>query len=94
MKTVNGVFIGSTTEFAKRGREIYHKVNPELEKEHHGKVLLIEIDSGGYFVDEDPHEAMRKAKAKYPDRIFFRCRVGVGPYRKLRGSPYYGSKLF
>ena len=83
MKTVNGVFIGSTTEFAKKGREIYYKINPELEKEHKGKVLLIEIDSEDYFVDEKPHEAMSKAKAKYPDRIFFRCRVGVGPYRKL-----------
>jgi len=88
MKFVNEIFIGSTTEFAKRGREIYYKINPELEKEHKGEVLLIEIESGDYFVDKDPDEAMRKAKAKYPDRIFFRCRVGVGPYRKLRGGLY------
>ena len=94
MKAVNGVFIGSTAEFTKRGREIYYKINLELEKEHKGKVLLIEIDSGDYFVDEKPHEAMSKAKAKYPDKIFYCSRVGFGPYRRYRGGPYNSSKLF
>jgi hypothetical protein len=94
MKTENGVFIGSMNEFFKKGQEIFYKINPTLEKQHHGKVLVIEVESEDYFVDEDSREAMRKAKAKYPDRIFFRCRVGVGPYRKLRENPYYSSKLF
>ena len=88
MKKVNGVFIGSTEEFARRGREIFYKINPELKKEHKGEVLVIEIDSGDYFVDKSSHEAMRKAKAKYPDKIFYRCRIGDAPYRKLRWSPY------
>ena len=88
MKFVNDMFIGSTTEFAKRGREIYYKINPELEKAHKGEVLLIEIESGDYFVDKNSHEALKKAKAKYPKRFFYRCRVGEGPYRKLRGGLY------
>jgi hypothetical protein len=89
MKQLKDPFIGSTAEFAKRGRDIFYKINPELEKEHHGEVLLIEIQSGDYFVDKDPHEALKKAKSKHPDKIFYRCRVGVGPYRKVRG-PYRG----
>jgi hypothetical protein len=94
MKTVDGLFIGSTAEFAKRGREIYRQVNQELEKEHKGKVLLIEVESEDYFVDEKPHEAMSKAKAKYPDKIFYCSRVGFGPYRRYRGGQYNSSKLF
>ena len=62
MKKVNGVFIGSTEEFARRGREIFYKINPELKKEHKGEVLVIEIDSGDYFVNKNSHEAMRRQK--------------------------------
>jgi hypothetical protein len=94
MKKENGIFVGSVTELTKKGREIYYKINPELEKEHKGKVLLIEVESEDYFVDEKPHEAMSKAKAKYPDKIFYCSRVGFGPYRRYRGGQYNSSKLF
>ena len=87
MKKENGVFTGNMNEFFKKGQEIFYKINPTLEKQHHGKVLVIEVESEDYF-DENPREAMRKAKAKYPDRIFFRCRAGVGSYQIFHGSPY------
>lgn len=51
-------------EFVRRAEAAY--VKEALEKEYWGEIVVIEPDSGGYFVDADCHKAMRKDKAFTP----------------------------
>jgi len=70
--------------FAEKGERIFQKVGPELVTLHQGKSMAIEVDSGDYFLGADSHEAIRKAKQKYPGKIFYLCKVGFRAYRKQR----------
>ena len=44
-------------EFGKRCEEIFNRVYPELVKEHYNWFILIEPDSGNYFIDPDSEVA-------------------------------------
>ena len=65
--------------FVRRAEAIYARVKETLEKEHWGEVVVIEPDSGDYFVDEDRHKAIRNAEEKYPDMLFHMRRIGDNP---------------
>jgi hypothetical protein len=45
----------------------------KLEPKYNGKIIAIEVDSGKYFIGDDELEAGLKAKAVFPDKIFFSC---------------------
>ncbi|MDJ0732978.1 MAG: hypothetical protein QNJ47_02660 [Nostocaceae cyanobacterium] len=49
-----------------RYREIFDKVSPQLMEAHYNWFIVIEANSGDYFID--PHEeiAIEKARQKYP----------------------------
>ena len=66
-------------ECARRADALYEKLREQLEKEHPEEIIAIEPDSGDYFVEKDRRQAEKKARAKYPDRIFFRRRIGDNP---------------
>jgi hypothetical protein len=55
--------------FAKRCREIFKRVYPELVKDHYGWFIYIEPDSGDYFIDEKREVARQKAKEKHPNSV-------------------------
>jgi hypothetical protein len=55
--------------FARRCREIFWQVYPELVKEHYNWFIYIEPDSGEYFLDRDRDVARQKAKQKYPTAL-------------------------
>jgi hypothetical protein len=63
-------------EHVDKGEEIYGKIKEELEPEHKGEFVAIEVDTGDYFVGKDPIEADEKAREKYPDAVFFLARIG------------------
>lgn len=63
-------------EIIRKGNEIYDKLKAELEPTHNGKYVIIEIDSGEYFVGDTRDEATIKAKQKFPDKIMFIRRIG------------------
>ncbi len=63
-------------EHVDKGKEIYGKIKDELEPEHKGEFVAIEVDTGDYFVGKDPIEADEKAREKYPDAVFFLARIG------------------
>lgn len=66
-------------ERARRADALYEKLREQLEKEYPEEIVAIEPDSGDYFVGEDRREAEKKARAKYPDKILFRRRIGPNP---------------
>jgi len=59
-----------------KGQRVLDGLPDELKKEHFGKPIVIEVDSGEYFIGDTPIEATKKARAKYPDKIFFQGRLG------------------
>lgn len=66
----------STIDFAKKGKEIYQKISKDAEKKHYGKFLAIEVESGKYFLGETQEEAVKKAKKRFPTKIFYFIKIG------------------
>jgi hypothetical protein len=52
--------------FGKRCREIFNRVYPELVADHYDWFILIEPDSGDYFIDPNHEVALQKARQKHP----------------------------
>lgn len=44
----------------------FERVCPELIKEHYNWIIIIEPNSGDYFIDPDEQVAEQKARQKYP----------------------------
>lgn len=70
--------INLTQEFiVEKGREIYYKIKPSLKKKYDpSDYVIIEANSGKYFVRKTSVEAMDIAKKHFPKRQFFMARVG------------------
>ena len=65
-------------DLLKRGMKLYEeRLKRELEPEHNGEMLAVEVESGDYFLGRTATEAYRKAKAKHPGREFAFLRVGA-----------------
>ncbi len=55
--------------FAQRCRQIYDQVASKVMKEHYDWFIVIEPDSGDYFIDPDETVARTKAGEKHPDKL-------------------------
>lgn len=64
-------------KFSEKGRELYYKLKPHLEKKYESDdVVLIEVETGDYFVGDTTIEAYKEAQKRYPDKKFFIAQVG------------------
>ena len=59
-----------------KGKEIYEKIKAELEPEHNGGIVIIDVDSGEYFVGDTLLEANAKAREKYLGKQLYYARIG------------------
>ena len=58
--------------FIARAREIFERIQGELEGQDHGVVVAIEPESGDYFVGRTLGQADRAAFQSYPDQwVYF-----------------------
>lgn len=58
-------------------RRIYEeRLKSELEPDHNGEILAVEVESGDYFLGCSEVEAYKKATKKHPDKKFAFLRVG------------------
>ena len=55
--------------FYQRCRVVFNRVQPELIKEHYDWFIVIEPDSGDYFIDSNEDVARQKAREKYSDKM-------------------------
>ena len=55
--------------FTKRCRAIFEEVKQNLIENHYDWFIVIEPDSGDYFIDQDKTVAKAKAHEKHPDAI-------------------------
>jgi hypothetical protein len=74
----------STEELDRRGWQRYAELRPDLEAQHYGEFVMIEVDSGDAFLGATPQEALHRAQAGYPDNAFCLIRIGYKAVRKLR----------
>jgi hypothetical protein len=62
---------------AEVGERLYEeKLRSKLEPGHNGKIVVIDAESGDYFLGENLHEANEKARKKYPNKVFYGIKVG------------------
>lgn len=63
-------------ELASKGKQIYATLQEKLEPEHRGKIVVIDPDTGDYFLGDTLLEADRKARQKHPDKVFYAVKIG------------------
>jgi len=66
----------------------FEKINKKLLPEYKGKIIAIDVDSGDYFMGDDVLNACKKARKKYPDKIFVCKRIGVGYVHRVL-TPFF-----
>ncbi len=70
----NKVHAKRLAEVAERLYE--EKLRTKLEPGHNGEIVVIDAESGDYFLGENLHEANEKARKKYPGHVFYAIKVG------------------
>jgi hypothetical protein len=74
-------------EIAQRGRELYEKeIRAKVEPGNEGKILLIDIETGDYEIDDDQVAAARRALAKHPGAALYGMRIGYPSLEKIGGG--------
>lgn len=64
-------------QVAYRGREIYERdIRAEVEREHEGEFLVVDVGTGYYAVGEDQDEVFDRAEENNPEGLFYLMRVG------------------
>lgn len=63
-----------------KGSRWFEQYNAKFASERKGEAIVIEVESGDYFLGKHGIEATRKARAKYPDKIFFLGKIGYPTY--------------
>ena len=64
-------------DLIRRARRIYQeRLKSELEPDHTGEILAVEVESGDYFLGQSEVEAYDEAIKKHPGRKFAFLRVG------------------
>lgn len=75
-----------TEELDRLGWARYEAIRDDLEDERHGDYVMIEVDSGDYFLGTTPEEALKKAQAAHPSKAFYLIRIGYKAAHKLKRS--------
>ena len=76
--------VHSTEELDRLGWAHYEEIQEELEAKHHGEYVVIEVDSGDYFVGKTTEEAFQQAGEIYPNKAFYLIRIGYKAVHKLK----------
>ena len=64
-------------DITKRGQEIYfNELLEELEKNHSGEYLVLEVESKEQFISSDLLAALNEAKEKYSNKVFYIVQIG------------------
>ncbi|RJP24952.1 MAG: hypothetical protein C4527_17905 [Candidatus Omnitrophota bacterium] len=76
----------SAEETARRGDEIYERtIRDQVEANHYGKVIAIDIETGAYVIDDTALIASQRLRAQYPHAIVWFVRVGHRALHRIGG---------
>ncbi len=74
----------SKEEFARRGKAIYEaQVRSQVEKDNHGKIVAIDIETGAFEIGDDSLTAAKKLLKRFPDAQIFGIRIGYGAVHRF-----------
>ncbi|TMA51186.1 MAG: hypothetical protein E6J80_13780 [Deltaproteobacteria bacterium] len=60
-----------------QGEALYQqRLKSQLDPTYHGQIVAIEVESGDYFIGKSVTEAARKAREKYPEKVFYFVKIG------------------
>jgi hypothetical protein len=64
-------------DVARRGWDLYRRrIRHEVEPEHEGRFLVVDVNTGRYVVADDEVEALDQAREQMPTGTFYLVRVG------------------
>ncbi len=81
-----------TTEFMRRGKELYERIRPQVETGNRGKVVAIDLETGSFEVAADTLHASERLLVRCPDAQTWFVRIGyedlfrIGPRIALTGA--------
>lgn len=74
----------STAEIVRRGKEIFdHDIRAQMRPEHQGKLLVIDVHSGDYEMNDDQVTALHRLKLRRPNALCYVHRIGARTAVKL-----------
>ena len=74
-------------ETARLGDEIYERdIRPQVEKTYHGKIVAIDVDSGGYAVADTVVAASERLRSQHPGADVWSVRVGFRALHSFGGG--------
>ena len=63
-------------ESTKRGHELYETIRPQVEQDHRGQVVAIDLETGAYEVAPNTVHAAHRLRDRCPDARTWFVRVG------------------
>jgi len=78
----------SSEEIVRRGEQIYaERLREAVEMdENFGKIIVINIETGEYEINDDPLAASSRALAKHPGAAIYALRIGYDYVHQFGGS--------
>ena len=78
-----------TAEIARLGKEIYERdIRRQVESEHHGEYVAIDVDSGDWAIAGDLRAAAKSLRARRPEAVHvWLLRVGYRALHHFGGRP-------
>jgi hypothetical protein len=77
----------SKEEIARRGEELYEReIRAKVEPESKGKMVLIDIETGDYEVDDSRLEAAQRLLTRHPGAALYGVRAGYRVAALVGGS--------
>jgi hypothetical protein len=71
-------------EIAARGKALYERhLGAQLEPQHRGAYLVINVETGEYLIDEDEVAASKRAYAQYPGAPLYGMRIGPEAWGRI-----------
>ena len=79
----------SREEAVRLGKEVYERdIRRRVEDAHHGEIISIDVESGGWAVGDSVIAATDSLWAQHPDAVdIYSLRVGYGVLRHFGGRP-------
>jgi hypothetical protein len=86
------ILLDSPAKIAEAGERLYaerHKA--QLEKDHHGEFVAIDVLTGDAYVGQFPENAIEAAREAAPNGVFHLIRIGApGAFKVSFGSQRHG----
>ena len=77
----------SKEEFARRGDALYEtQIRPQVESDHQGKVVAIDLETGDFEVDSSEITAANRLEVRHPDAQIWIVRIGSRYVRRFGQS--------